>query len=247
MFSLSKKVVLIMGGNGLIGSAISKGAKEAGAKVIVIDPSKPQVEVDQFFQQDLINKEQETSQLFENIRKTHGKIDGFVNCSYPRTADWGKGLFDVSFESWRQNIDLHLNSYFMFSRSISEIMCSQGFGSIINFSSIYGLVGPNFSIYEGTTISNPPAYAAIKGGISNLTRYLAASTGPQGVRVNAICPGGVENGQPEKFVENYNKITPLRRMATPGDNVGPTIFLLSDASQYITGVNLPVDGGWTSI
>jgi NAD(P)-dependent dehydrogenase (short-subunit alcohol dehydrogenase family) len=113
--------------------------------------------------------------------------------------------------------------------------------------SVYGIVGPDFSIYENTTMTMPAAYSAIKGGIINLTRYLAAYLGPQKIRVNAISPGGIYDNQPANFVNNYNNKVPLRRMGNPDDIAPAVTFLLSDEAGYITGQNLAIDGGWTAI
>ena len=126
-------------------------------------------------------------------------------------------------------------------------MKNQEFGSIVNISSIYGTVGPDFTIYEGTNMTMPAAYSAIKGGVINFTRYLASYLGPQNIRVNTISPGGIFDNQPANFVDNYNKKVPLRRMGLPNDITPSVIFLLSDESSYITGQNIIIDGGWTAI
>jgi NAD(P)-dependent dehydrogenase (short-subunit alcohol dehydrogenase family) len=120
-------------------------------------------------------------------------------------------------------------------------------GSIVNISSIYGSVGPDFSLYAGTEMTMPAAYSAIKGGIVNFTRYLAAYYGSYGVRVNCVSPGGIYDGQPEQFVQRYKAKVPLQRMGLPEDIAAPVAFLLSEEAAYITGHNLMVDGGWTSI
>jgi len=126
-------------------------------------------------------------------------------------------------------------------------MKNQQFGSIVNISSIYGTVGPDFTIYEGTNMTMPAAYSAIKGGIVNFTRYLASYYGPYGIRVNCVSPGGILDQQDELFVKQYEKKVPMRRMGLPED-IAPSIsFLLSDETKYITGQNLIIDGGWTSI
>jgi NAD(P)-dependent dehydrogenase (short-subunit alcohol dehydrogenase family) len=126
-------------------------------------------------------------------------------------------------------------------------MKKQGFGSLINMSSIYGINGPDFTIYEGTSIGNAVEYSAIKGGLVNLTKYLASYFGASGVRVNCVSPGGIYDNQDPIFVENYNKKVPLKRMGLPED-ISPSIaFLLSDESKYITGHNLVVDGGWSIV
>ena len=126
-------------------------------------------------------------------------------------------------------------------------MKNKNHGSIVNMASVYGIVGPDFSVYEGTEMTMPAAYAAIKGGIVNFTRYLSSYFGKNNIRVNAVSPGGVFNNQPNQFVENYIRKVPLQRMAKPDDISPAVVFLLSDDSSYITGQNIAIDGGWTAI
>ena len=142
---------------------------------------------------------------------------------------------------------MQLNSNFYITQLVSKEMIKNKSGSIINMGSIYGLVGPDFSIYEGTNIINPPAYSAIKGGIINFTKYLSSYLGKHNIRVNSISPGGIFDNQNKVFVENYSKKVPLSRMGNPEDISPGLIFLLSNDSNYITGHNLVIDGGWTSI
>ena len=123
----------------------------------------------------------------------------------------------------------------------------QGSGSLINMSSIYGLIGPDFTIYDGTEMTMPAAYSAIKGGIVNFTRYLASYYGPYGIRLNCVSPGGIFDNQKEIFVKQYEQKVPMRRMGIPEDIPPSVAFLLSDDAGYITGQNLMVDGGWTAI
>ena len=126
-------------------------------------------------------------------------------------------------------------------------MAKQKNGSVINIASIYGVVGPDFSVYDGTNITNPVAYSAIKGGIINMTKYFAAYFGKNNVRFNCVSPGGVFDNQDSIFVQNYEKKVPLKRMANT-DDIAPSVsFLLSDDASYITGHNLLIDGGWTII
>jgi NAD(P)-dependent dehydrogenase (short-subunit alcohol dehydrogenase family) len=122
----------------------------------------------------------------------------------------------------------------------------QRYGNIVNIASIYGMLGPDFSIYEGTTMTMPAEYAAIKGAIISFTRYLATYLAPYNIRVNCLSPGGIFNEQPETFVKKYNKRTPMGRMGNPEDIAGGVLFLLSDLSSYITGQNLVIDGGWSA-
>jgi NAD(P)-dependent dehydrogenase (short-subunit alcohol dehydrogenase family) len=142
---------------------------------------------------------------------------------------------------------MHLNGYFLCCQVTLEQMKKQNHGSLINMSSIYGHLGPDFSVYAGTEMTMPAAYSAIKGAITNLTRYLASYYGPANVRVNSISPGGVFANQPESFVARYKEKVPLRRMAAANDIAAAVHFLLSDDAAYITGQNLVVDGGWSII
>jgi len=194
-----------------------------------------------------VTQEETVKTAIEQIAKKYGRIDAWVNNAYPRTADWGNKVEDIAFESWRKNVDMHMNGYFLCSQVVLGYMKQQEAGSLINMASIYGMVGPDFGVYEGTAMTMPAAYAAIKGGLINLTRYLAAYYGPFNIRVNAISPGGIFDNQPETFVANYTRKVPLRRMGKPADITNAVHYLIADESSYITGHNLVVDGGWTAI
>ena len=195
---------------------------------------------------DIANVENLESNV-KNLIKKYKSVDVWVNVAYPRTEDWGKARGKMSVESWRKNVDMHLNGYLICCQEVAEHMKKQGKGSIINFASIYGIVGPEFSIYQNTTLNTPAAYSAIKGGIVSFTRYLSSYYGKYNIRVNTISPGGVRDKQPVKFVERYSKKTPLGRMADKKDIVGAVIYLASDAGSYVSGHNLVVDGGWSII
>lgn len=248
-FKLEGKVAFITGGVGLLGTEVTKALLDAGAKVVVldIDHKKAQkftgVEFEKFDITDL----GKIDQIIDSLKSKYGKIDVWINAAYPRTSDWGSRVEDLSLDSWQKNIDMHLNSYAWISRKVCLIMKEQKAGSLINFGSIYGVVGNNFSIYEGTEMTSPMAYSAIKGGIVNLTRYLASYFGKANVRVNSICPGGIFDNQNPDFIKNYSKNTPLNRLGNPQEVAAATLFLASDASSYITGTTLLVDGGWTAI
>ena len=133
------------------------------------------------------------------------------------------------------------------SQQVAIQMTKQKSGSIINMASIYGVVGPDFTVYENTKMTMPAAYAAIKGGLVNLTKYIASYYGPQNIRVNTVSPGGIFDNQSFSFVQNYEKKVPMRRMGNPEDVAPSVVFLLSDDARYITGQNLIIDGGWTAI
>jgi NAD(P)-dependent dehydrogenase (short-subunit alcohol dehydrogenase family) len=255
-FRMDGKVVAVTGGCGLIGSKTVEAFCELGAFVYICDLDEEKASIIK----SQLNKEKNkcdylhldiTSQrslenAMECILGKNKKIDTWINAAYPRTEDWGNYFEEIEFDSWRKNVDMHLNGYFLCCQKVSEIMKKQKFGSIINFTSIYGVVGPDFSIYEGTKMTMPAAYAAIKGGVENLTRYMATYLGKYNIRVNNICPGGVFNNQDSTFTRKYNKNTPLGRMAKPEEIASAVVFLATDAASYITGHTLTVDGGWTS-
>ncbi|GGF08111.1 oxidoreductase [Flavobacterium limi] len=245
MFSIKDKVIIVTGGNGLLGKQMVSTFREHGAIVIAADIYFEEQGYDDFIID--ITVEDSVKEGIAAIIEKYNRIDGWVNNAYPRTKDWGTKFEDIALESWRKNVDMHLNGYFLCSQVVLEQMKIQGFGSLINMSSIYGLVGPDFTIYEGTEMTMPAAYSAIKGGLNNFTRYLASYYGSYQVRVNTVSPGGIFDNQPESFVNNYNKKVPMKRMGSPKDIVSGVAFLLTDEASYITGHNLVVDGGWSVI
>jgi NAD(P)-dependent dehydrogenase (short-subunit alcohol dehydrogenase family) len=246
MINLKHKIIVVTGGSGLIGKAILADIKLHGAIGInaeinlADDINNGVVGCD-------VTKQISIENAIEKILNTYGTIDGWVNNAYPRTTDWGNKFEKIAVDSWAKNVDMQLNSIFTTCQAVSKIMTKQQKGSIVNISSIYGVVGPDFSIYDGTEMTMPAAYSAIKGGVVNFTRYLASYIGRSGVRVNCVSPGGIFDKQNSNFVNNYAKKVPLGRMGLPEDIAPSVSFLLSDASSYITGHNLIVDGGWTAI
>ena len=245
MFSIKDKVIVVTGGNGLLGKQMVSAFRENGAIVIAADIYFEVKGSDDYVID--ITDEFSVKEGINAIVKKYNKIDGLVNNAYPRTKDWGAKFEDISLDSWRKNVDMHLNGYFLCCQVVLEQMRKQRFGSLINMSSIYGLVGPDFTVYKGTEMTMPAAYSAIKGGLNNLTRYLASYYGEYQIRVNTVSPGGIFDHQPESFVQAYNEKVPLRRMGKPGDIVSAVHYLLSDETSYVTGHNLIVDGGWTAI
>lgn len=251
MFSCKDRVALITGGAGLIGQEISRGLLDFDASVYIADTDSQEamsligpagakfVEFD-------ITDERSIEKAVETIVQKEGCIDILVNSAYPRTTDWGLKFEDIPFSSFSENLISHLGGYFLACRAVANHMRSKRGGSIINLASIYGSVGPDFSIYEGTQMTMPAAYSAIKGGIISLSKYLATYYAKNNVRVNSLSPGGIYDKQPNAFVEKYSLKTPLGRMANPKEIVGGVIFLASDASSYVTGQDVIVDGGWTT-
>lgn len=258
VFDLSNKTVIITGGAGLIGSAFSKACAQYNANVIIVDINEIGGEKlasnikrdtqnsNTIFHKCDINKVAEIQDFIDFIIDKFGKIDALINNAYPRNKNYGRKFEDVTFDDFCENIDAHLGGYFLMSQQVAKVMMKQKHGNIINMSSIYGFHAPMFEVYEGTNMTMPVEYAAIKGGIINLTRYLASYLGKYMIRVNAISPGGVFTNQPDTFVSKYSdKVVLGKRMAESNDIIGVLIFLLSDASAYITGQNIVVDGGWS--
>jgi NAD(P)-dependent dehydrogenase (short-subunit alcohol dehydrogenase family) len=246
MISLNDKVIIVTGGSGLLGTDIIYQIKKLGAIVINLEINiKTNVELTEI-ECDITNPESINNTISLIIQK-FGKIDGLVNNAYPRTNDWGNKFEDIKIDSWKSNIDMQLNSTFYLCQIVLEKMKIQKFGSIINMASIYGLVGPDFSVYANTDMTMPAAYSAIKGGVISFTRYLSSYYGKYNIRINCISPGGIFNNQPDTFVKNYEKKVPMNRMGKPSDISPAVCFMLSDESSYITGHNLVIDGGWVTI
>ena len=255
-FSLSGKNAFVTGGAGLIGSEISTALASANAKTVIIDIDRNSgkklsdklndMGYSAFFENinttDLSNIDKSIEQLF----KKYNGIDIWINCAYPKTKDWGNKVEDLCLDSWRKNVDMHMNSYSWISRKVCLLMVERG-GSLINIGSTYGVVGNDFTIYEGMDMTSPMAYSAIKGGIINLTRYMASYFGKYKIRVNSLCPGGIFNNQEPTFVKAYSEKTPLKRMGNPEEIASAALFLSSDAASYVTGATIMVDGGWSAI
>lgn len=244
---LKNKVIIVTGGSGLIGKAILGHISKNGGKAINADlQDSVDLENVEFAKCD-ITKDNDIDELIQTVVNKHGAIDGWVNNAYPRTKDWGNKFENISYDSWKENMDMHLGGYFQCCQKALESMKENKKGSLVNIASIYGIIAPDFNIYAGTDMTSPAAYAAIKGGIINLSRYLASYYGEHGIRVNCVSPGGIFDNQLPSFVANYEKKVPLRRMGTPEDIAPSVSFLLSDEAQYISGQNLVVDGGLTCL
>jgi NAD(P)-dependent dehydrogenase (short-subunit alcohol dehydrogenase family) len=243
---LNDKVIVVTGGNGLIGKSILKRIKEEGGIAI-----NAEINVVTDLDHGIINcditNENSVKECINLVVERFGKVDGWVNNAYPRTEDWSKIFEEIPLDSWKKNVDMQLNSIFICCKLVLAQMKKQKSGSVVNISSIYGVVGPDFSVYEGTEMTMPAAYSAIKGGVINFTRYLASYFGEFNIRINCISPGGIFDNQSSKFLSNYQKKVPMKRLGYPEDISPSVTFFLGDDSRYITGQNLIIDGGWTSI
>jgi NAD(P)-dependent dehydrogenase (short-subunit alcohol dehydrogenase family) len=239
------KAILITGGSGLIGKAILKDLTRSGIYSIynldIARSEEPGVS-------DVlcnVTEYKELTSAILKIAKQHGSLHGLVNNAYPRTMDWGMNFEDESFDSLQQNVSMQLTAV-LYACQVAGRHMTDG-GSIVNISSIYGVVGNDPGLYEETSVNPPGAYPAIKGGLINFTRFLAARWGSRQIRVNCVSPGGIKDAQDTRFIQRYEQRVPLKRMGTPDDIAPAVSFLLSDGARYITGQNIIVDGGWTSI
>ncbi|NLT51284.1 MAG: SDR family oxidoreductase [Ignavibacteria bacterium] len=262
-FSLKNKVAIVTGGCGLLGKQHSLALSEAGANVVVIDidiieaisASENLDTVSVGFGCDITDREQ-VVHVREKILDYFGRIDILVNnAAINDMVECPAAEIDLlRFENypvdlWNRSIAVNLTGTFNCSQIFGSYMAENSGGSIINIASTYGIVAPDQSIYmreDGSQFYyKPPAYSATKGAIISFTKYLAAYWGKNNVRVNSLSPGGVENMQDKAFIDNYSKRTPLGRMANQEEYKGALVYLASNASSYMTGANLVVDGGWT--
>jgi NAD(P)-dependent dehydrogenase (short-subunit alcohol dehydrogenase family) len=257
-FSLCGKVAFVCGGTGLIGTEIVRAMAYAGARTIILDVNRKDglrlgrdlvsQGLDAHFEALDITDSTGLEKHLARLAREYGPPDIWVNTAYPRTKDWAVPLEQLSVKTLQKNVDGHLNSYIWSTRVIALMMQKSGIqGSIINLGSIYGVQGNDFSIYKNTGIVSPMPYSSIKGGIINGTRYFASYFGKSGIRVNSLCPGGVWNDQDKRFLKRYNEKVPLGRMARSEEIASVALFLASDASSYMTGATVMVDGGWTII
>jgi len=258
--NLKGRTALVVGGAGHIGQAFCEALAEQGAEVVVhdIDGGKAKESAERIsavfgtrclaVEGNLLD-ENDTMRIVPSVIENFGRLDILVHAAaFVGTTNfpgWAVPFGEQSYSAFESALRVNLTSAFLLAKEAKEHLSRDGKGSVILVSSTYGLVGPDFSIYEGTSMTNPAGYGASKGGILQLTRYLATLLAPR-VRVNAITPGGVFRNQPEVFVGRYEKKTPMGRMAAEEDFKGAVAYLASDLSAYVTGQNLIVDGGFTA-
>jgi NAD(P)-dependent dehydrogenase (short-subunit alcohol dehydrogenase family) len=270
-YSLDGKVAIVTGALGLIGRQHCTALAEAGANVVVVDLNQ---ELCNEFAETLpkesigvatdITDQKSVENLRDKTIEVFGRIDVLVNNAAINdmvekpTEDKENSTEEINYsmfenypvDLFRKVMDVNVTGMFLCSQVLGTEMARQGSGSIINIASTYGIVAPDQSLYieeDGSqTFFKSASYPTAKGAVIAFTKFLAAYWGSKGVRVNTLSPGGVENGQNEFFVKNYSKKTPLGRMAQSSDYKGGLVYLASDASSYMTGNNLVIDGGWTA-
>ena len=255
LFCLKDKVALVTGGAGIYGAHITEALAEAGAHVIIASRNIEQCSLlaDKLRKRELEATPKQLDLAFRDsmlllkteVVRDFGKIDILFNNAVARA----KGdMSTITEEQCEETMRVNWTGLFTCCKIFGEEMIKRCSGAIINIASIYGTVGPDFSTYEGLGMTSGPDYAFAKGGLINLTRYLASYYGRYNIRVNSISPGGYRTSDiSHEFAQRYSAKTLLGRMAGPDDIKGPAVFLASDASAYVTGINLMVDGGWTAI
>lgn len=254
---LKNKVALITGGGGHLGSEIAKTFASLGVNLILVDlpgskiksisstlKRKYNIKVSYFYCD--FESGSDRAKLISNLVSLK-KLDILINnAAFTGNSEidgWNNKFENQSIEKWRKCLEINLVSIFEISRALNPLLKKSKNGTIINISSIYSEIAPDWSLYKDTEIFNPAAYGASKAGLNNLTKWLANTLAPN-VRVNSVLPGGIKRNQSKKFIAKYNAKTPLRRMANESDIVGTVIFLSSSMSNYITGQNIRVDGGF---
>jgi NAD(P)-dependent dehydrogenase (short-subunit alcohol dehydrogenase family) len=253
------RVSLVVGGAGHIGSVAASGLAELGSNLAIVDINENRVrsisdeirtthgvEVLELVAD--LESEDDVRSIAPTVIQHYGRLDVLVHLAAivnPELGGWTTRFEDQSVTQWRRGIEINLTSAFLLAQGSVESLRRSPNGSMIFFGSTYGIVGPDWSIYEGTDMGNAAGYAASKGGIIQLTRWLATTLAPD-VRVNTLSPGGVYRDHLEVFRNAYANKTPLKRMATEEDYKAGVAFLASDMSRYVTGHNLVIDGGWTA-
>ena len=255
-FDLTGKTIVITGACGLIGRAFCEAVAQFGAELVVADIPQANPE---HFAKSLSEKHKNKIKGFDVrvedrdsvmalrqfILKEFGKINGIVNAHQNKSHLIFEPFEKVTDENWKTVIDVNLTGTFLICQILGSWMAENGGGTVVNLPSTYSVVAPNQNLYKGTSLGCPAAYSASKGGVDALSRYLASYWASKNVRVNMITPHGVWNNHEEQFEKNFANFSPMQRMSVNHEIASSLVFLLSDASSYMTGANLLNDGGWT--
>jgi len=254
---LRDKVIVITGGAGLIGQEFVKAVIENNGIAIIADinnvignviKDKLLEELNttniDFVELDITSKTS-LKKCIQYLNNKYKRIDALVNNAYPRNKNYGRHFFDVEYGDFLENLGLNLGGYFLASQQFSKYFQNQRYGNIINISSIYGVISPKFEVYDGTQMTTPVEYAAIKSGLLHLTKYMAKYFKGMNIKVNALSPGGILDSQPNKFLIQYKNECLNKGMLDKSDLKGTLVYLLSDMSRYVNGQNIIVDDGFT--
>ena len=256
LHDLSGKVAVVSGGAGLIGAKLCEVLAEAGADIVIVDNNAELAAAESERIADQtgrrvagkttdITQEQEVCQLAADVYDDFGRCDILINAAHYKGGAFFASLDEYPLDAWKDVLNVNLTGTFLMCREVGGRMYNGDGGVIVNVSSTYGIVSADPRIYGESGINSPIAYAATKSGLINMTRYIAVHWRPK-VRANVLAPGGVEAGQAPEFMENYCYRTPLGRMAARDDYQGAVLFMCSEASAYMTGAIVTVDGGWTA-
>lgn len=254
---LKNKVIVVTGGAGRIGSEFIKAiVAQNGIGIIVeSDITKANILRDEILKinssakVEAINidicSKNSIDKVIEILHEKYGKIDALVNNAYPKSKNYGKKFFEIDMDDFNEFINLHLGGYFNISQKFIKYFLKQKHGNILNISSIQGIGAPAFETYEGTNMHSPIEYTVVKHGLLGMTKYMAKMFKKDGIRVNAISPGGILDGQPEPFLSQYKKRCGTKGMLNTNDLIGTLIYLLSDGSKFVNGQNIIVDDGFS--
>lgn len=253
---LKDQVIVVTGGAGFLGRSFARSIAEHGGIAIVADLDKNRARqiakrIEAKFPRRAyaasvdITEKNSVVALIKHLHDEHGRIDAVVNNAYPRNRHYGRKLELIEYNDFCENINSHLGGYFLIAQQFCLYFRKQGGGRVINMASIYGTLPPRFNIYNGTSMTMPVEYAAIKAGVIHLTRYFAQYFKSENIRVNSLSPGGLLQGQPETFLREYSRYCGTKGMLAPSDICGTLLFLLSGASRFVTGQNIVVDDGFS--
>jgi NAD(P)-dependent dehydrogenase (short-subunit alcohol dehydrogenase family) len=252
------RTALITGGAGHIGQAFAATLAELGANIILLDIeeqslAKPAAKLASLYDVRVetlhcdLESDHEVGAIPSWIQEKTGKLDVLINnaafVGSSNLQGWATTFEKQSIDSWRRALEINLTAAFALTQGCKRLLEQSDHASVINVGSIYGIYGPDLTLYAGTEMNNPAAYAASKGGLLQLTRWLSTALAPR-IRVNSLTPGGIARNQPQLFVERYEARTPLGRMGREDDLKGAIAFLATDLSSWVTGQNIIVDGGW---
>lgn len=242
LMSLEGRVALVTGGAGHVGRVACATLAGLGAQVVALDRTAG----DGVVACDLADQA-DVEQVTREVISTNGGLDIVVHCAAfvgtTKLPGWAEPAAQQTAEVWGQALAVNVSSLFTIVQTARPALAASGKGSVVAVSSIYGKHGPDMRLYDGTAMGNPAGYGVTKGGLEQLVRHMAVTMAPE-IRVNTVSPGGIFRGQPTSFVERYESRTPMKRMATEDDLAGAFAYFCTDLSLYVTGTDLPVDGGW---